>query len=339
MLAEEQGGEISAAEITSHLLINKPITYGETVMSRCVDLGLLDPRGGLTAYGREAIEHERIFNQEKGRYRILCTDDPLLPQMVLEIVEQNEPDFLRPRGDFRQSAGPGKSTENEIPKWLFKTENTTFDIFSSGIETRIYKIEPLGLRSELQSSEALEIHLDIPVAGDAVLNVTGYAQRTIQAPPVRYGNAFRQLLGENFDKCWNNESQALQCGFRELTDAERNSFSRDLIVKAPVLNGYGSFNETVIHNVPIIPATNRDANEWARWLLSKSITKFTDRNSYDRLVKNIQTRFIGFNFILPTLDETAGTERRVSIQNTGRPSRSYWYLQAPIDLQMPEESK
>ncbi len=340
MLAGEQGGEVSAADICKYLLMERPIGYGETVMKRCIDLGVLDPEGRLTEYGKETLEKKRLFNQERGRFRILCTEDPLFPQKILEITEQNEPDIPRGWGENRTDRRNTKlpPEEMEIPKWLFKTENTTFDILSTGTEIRVYKIEPLGLPGNPVSTERLEVHWELPVKGEPTLKVTGYAQRTLQAPPVQYWEIFRQIMKDEYHR-WEEDSQTLKCDFQTLSEAERMTFRKNVLIESPSMGGLGEFNNTIIHDVPIVPATGKDAQEWADWLLTRSITRYSGRKAYRELITNIGIRFPNFEVKLPSLEKVAEQERKVSVESQGRPSREYWYLQAPMDLQMPEESK
>ena len=84
-LADEMGYVTSNEIITRLLGDNYPKSVGERIITRCKELGLLDPENNLTETAREAIEGDVIFLPERGTYRIWFTRDPLFPQGCVSI--------------------------------------------------------------------------------------------------------------------------------------------------------------------------------------------------------------------------------------------------------------
>ena len=71
-------------------------------------------------------------------------------------------------------------------------------------------------------------------------------------------------------------------------------------------------------------------------MLLDSVTHYMSRLEYGELVSEVTRKFPGFAVDLPSQENAAKERRESSVSRSERPDRSYWFLQASIDLDIPE---
>ncbi len=341
MKARELGSRITPEDVCTYLLIGRPVALGRTVVSRCQEYGLLDLDGRLTPLGEYGLEHERVFNPERGRYRVLCTQDPLVPQTLLSLKEVPEPyadEVVQRRKRAKGSGATSPPPEDQpLPGWISSLEGKTVTPVDSGEEIRVLKAELRCVKGTVEAEEKLSLLWALSPEDDPTLEVRGFARRVLDPPPVSYEEVFLDLLGERRPD-WDPEVGVLRVGFEEMSDAERSSFRKDLHVEKSVVGRYGAFDATEIHDVPLGPRTRADAQRWASWTLDQSISTYLSRGDYDHLVRRVVGLFPEFPVSLPKREELASALRRGVEERGERLPRAYWFLLAPIDLDMPEVS-
>jgi hypothetical protein len=336
MRAEELGGQIRAEDICNSLLIDRPIAVGHTVISRCRDLGLLDDYGSLTPLGRESLERKTVPLPEHGRYRILCTTDPLVPQRILDLEGTHEPmveDIVNARRAARRLESKGKQSEEveQVPPWLVELKDQSIMLPRLGERIRIMSVAERCVRSQVEQNERLSLKWIIHPDRESELMAEGFAKWDMESPKVSHESIFLELLGDT-RQAWDARRGVLRCGFNEVSDAEKTSMSRQLKLDRPTVSEYGTFDETEIRDVPIAPRTVKDAQEWGEWVLEHEITEYLDENSYPKLVRGVTDRFPDFDITLPEHDKMADQIRHGAILRGDLLPAAYWYLRAPTDL-------
>lgn len=339
MLAEEHGGKATAQLISQELLQGRPETVGKAIIDRCRDLGLLGESGEITPIGRDALRTGSVFVPERGRYTVWLTDDPLVPQKLVHI-EPKEESYLTDEVAMIRSGkmkGEARDEAEPLPERLRRLVGGPYDLMGrEGGRIVIRSIEPNGVRVHVGPEGDTRVVLR--VAPDrSQLSVGGGFERVLEAPKLDFDESWISALGP-MAKRWarSRDPPALKSSFDELGPKELTSFSRTVHLLKPSLEGYGEFGETSVDGVPIVPGTAHDAEAWARWLLKKSIVGYVDREQYRVLIESAASKFPDFPGVeLPSESELAdelGSERAAD----GAFPRAYWYLRAPLDLQVEE---
>ena len=337
LLAEEHGGQATATDIANELLLGRPESVGKAVLDRCRDLDLLDEFGRITRIGREALQAGNVFIPERARYLMWYTEDPLIPQRLLNLEPRDEPDLRQEVAVMksRQANDSKNESVQNLPDRLRSLEGRSFSLMGRGEGTvTVRSIDMKGLTSRADPSDRVSITLRIEPSGSN-LTVGGRFDRVLPPPSLTFEEAWFSALGP-LAKLWarSRNPPALRVIFEELSDRELMSFSKTVILAKPSLRNYGDFDETSVEDVPIFPQGRVDATKWAKWLLKESVNTYMTDEKYQRLVDACVSRFPDFpNIELPSSKELA-RELSTEKTNEGRLPKKYWYIQAPLDLQM-----
>lgn len=331
MLADELGGRVSATDICNELLLGRPTSVGRAIIDRCRYLELLDHSDRLTETGKEAIRNGELFIPERGRYVLWYTNDPLISQKLLHVEAVRESSLYK---EVRINGNGNEHAENLSEK-ILNLEGRTFTLLSpGGGHIIIRKIEAKGVICKLKKTDILSATLHIAPSRIAQLDVKGRFQHKLQVPGIDFETAWLSVLG-SLARSWENSRNppALKIAFKELNDKELASFKKTIHLTKPNLQSYGTFENTSVKNVPIIPKSRGDAAQWAKWLLKRSIHTYMDRKQYQDQIESCKSQFLDFEDIeLPSLEELVLEFREEKFPD-GRLPREYWYLQAPLDLQ------
>lgn len=340
MRAEELGGRVTPEDICNSLLIDRPIAVGKTVIARCQDLELLDADGWLTPLGKESLGQKTVPLPEHGRYRILCTTDPLVPQRILDLEDVHEPEteiIVNARRAARKPESKSKLPEeaDSVPPWLLELKNQSIFLPRTGERIRVLSIAERCVSAQVREQEELSLKWTIYPDREPELKAKGFAKWNIDAPEISHESVFLELLGV-YRVAWDARRGVLRYRFKEVVDAERASMSKSLQIEKPSVGEYGKFDDTEIRGIPIAPRTSRDAQEWAEWLLEHEIAEYLDEEGYADLVRRINSRFPDFVVRVPNRSKMAAQIRRSATAQGGLLPPAYWYLQAPLDLETQE---
>jgi hypothetical protein len=328
-LADETEGPLTPEIICQELLANRPTRVGENIIHRLNDLDLLHNRR-LSESGRDALEQGLVFMPERSSYRIMWTEDPLLPQKLLDLSEEAE----IPHWDPARKKNKGKDPAVDVPKGLKEIEGSVVQLLGSeGGTIRVEKIEGKCIPQEASSGTPLTASVTVRMGNNNELTLSGRYQRRMEPPSIDFDDVWMRILLERAAD-WNKKEMVLQCSFDDLSDSDRRSFTTTLELKTPTLPNLGRFNRTVVRNVPIAPRDSDDAQLWADWLLVDRMPGYLSENEFEVHKEQVAANFPVHQLRLPGQEELADT----ILQNEwkwgeGGPLRKeYWYLRAPIDL-------
>ncbi|MHA1357682.1 MAG: hypothetical protein ACTSRC_06200 [Candidatus Helarchaeota archaeon] len=340
MLARENGNKISAELICQELLAKRPITMGSLIIKRCKELELFDEENNLTNLGQSSIESGEIFIPERELFILSCTNDPLLPQVILDL-EPQPPQKLHQEinSERRKENNESKKKYDEgeielLPQWILNLEGKVIDLVcTSKNKVKIKSIAEKGQKIIVHQVEELKCELSIQDDGSITLSIFGRFNEKLQPPPLEFREVWKTLLGPIAND-WDESvsSPKLRVRFGELTDQERNTFLKDIAFGNPSIPNYGNFEQTVIKDVPIGPKTQEDANEWANWLLINNLTSYQFEKGYQRVVEEISQKFSKFKVSLPSRMELSNLLREKLLTTAERMPNHYWFVQAPLDL-------
>ncbi|KXS43919.1 MAG: hypothetical protein AWU59_846 [Methanolobus sp. T82-4] len=346
MLAAENDGQVGPEDICMHLIANRPVTVGERIIQRCVELGVLEKQNRqktndfmgffqgtrrlenetipqsivtatLTDEGRRAVEKKRVFLPERGLYQILYSDDPLLPSPLLDCIpddKKSDKDENREEIDFSIRT----SLENRYFKTLGKERNEIF----------VERIEQYG--RQISTKKDVSLTYSLLENGNVILRLNGDLETKLEPPKYSQMEIWYMLVESmGISDDWDSNTQCLRRGFEELKQKDIVNFTTGLRTNSLAIEGMGEFNDVEVKGVPIIPRTQRDAQRWAIWLLKNEINDYAKSHEYEDIVQRIRNKFPGYDINLPSQVELA---RMIREEAGEKLPPSYWYLKAPIDI-------
>jgi hypothetical protein len=336
-LVDETRGPISADTICRRLLAKRPQRVGENIIRRLTELGLLYNRR-LSEKGRDALERGQVFMPERGSYRVLCARDYLLPQVILDLKEEDE----KPSWSPSRKEKEGADAAVRLPKWLKETEGKIVQLLGRKGETiRVEKLEERCIPLGLPGGKPLRISLALTMGGHTELSVSERFARRLPPPDLTFEDVWPDIMGDRVDD-WSEEyyvedyveENLLLCDFDDLSDSDRRNFTTNLEITNPELPIIGKFKRTVVRNVPVAPRSLEDAQRWAEWLLVETLSGYLSDFGYEEHVGHVDGYFPWYSVYLPPRERKAGSilEEWQSQEREEPLKPQYWYLRAPIDL-------
>lgn len=348
LLAKERG-YVFEKMVADDLLGGRPETVGKRLIQICVRHKLLIEKESygkknylLTEIGQTALATEKIFIPERGTWEIWVTNDPLLPSALIQIKVFKEP---QARNEIKSQKDLKERTNNmqSLPEWLF--EKLPVEKLQGQSITPLadrnadYRFDELEKKGEIVTPDAIiTATLTIPQIGDTSdLLFTGKIVdkeiRYQEAHPITFEKVWPQILQQQgWLTRWRTQQQTqqevLDVSYSELkTDQEWASFHKDYPIQKPYLANLDRFDNTIIDNVPIAPATQQDANHWAHWLLERDTNQYVLKGDFEIMQNKVAESFPDYEITFP---EPSDFAQRLRITNP----RAYWYLKAPLDWQI-----
>lgn len=233
MLARENGNKIYAELICQELLANRPPTMGNLIIKRCKELELFDDENNLTDLGQSSIESGEVFIPERELFILTCTNDPLLPQTILDL----EPQPPQTLGREIYSEKRNKNNESEkkyeeeeikvLPQWVLNLKGNVIDLIGTSKDrVKIKSIAEKGQKIIENQTEELKCELSIQDDGSTTLSTFGRFNETIQPPLLEFREVWKILLGSTAND-WDESLSPpkLRVRFGELTDREKKYIS------------------------------------------------------------------------------------------------------------------
>jgi hypothetical protein len=346
LLARERG-YVFAKMVADNLLDGRPETVGKRLIQICVTHKLLkeeESRGKknyiLTETGQTALEEEKIFIPERGTWEIWVTDDPLWASALVQIEVFKEPSALKEtRRDKKDELNERKSNMQSLPEWL--VEKLQGQIITPLADRKMnYRFDELAAKGELIVTPDADItaSLSIPQFDDTsdlqfTVKVVDNNCRYQEQHAMIFEIAWPQILQQQgWLERWRIQQQTqkevLDVSYPELkTKQERSNFHKDYPISKPHLTDLNGFDNTIIDNVPIAPATQQDANNWAYWLLERDTNRYVLKDDFETMQNKVAESFPDYEITFPEQRDFAQSLRRNN-------PRAYWYLQAPLDWQI-----
>ncbi len=340
-LGVEQGGELTAQQLCQRLLAGKPDVVGLRLLTVCERLGLVEwttktPRrdsgARLTDAGREVAEGGDVFVPERGTWTIWVAEDPLVPEVerLLRLESFREPTaYDEMYGKKDKDKSPQQRETVELPKWVQEACNVYGKLaWGDGRAISMNELEP---RAEPGGTDQLTLTLRVAPGEVPTVHLRGALQgqqreyELPEAPAPDFEETWRYCLGS---KARDWDGSRLAVPFNVLDDEERASFERNIGFERWSHPTHGSFGRFGVPHVPLRPASDLDASLWANWLLAYQTQSYVRRADYDSHCEQVRRTFTGYRLQLMTQEQLATSLRKTSGE---RPSRKYWYQQAPLD--------
>lgn len=334
-LAAERG-EIGATDV-AEVLLNGQAPAARRLLAVAAQLGLLavtaEDTYEVTEAGRAAAEAGDVLVPEAGTWTIWLAEDPLLSTPLVRV----EP-FAEPTAYDEDQARRRDEPRREMRALPPALTDLVGHVVSPGAgDGRVLRIDDLGRQrvGEVVTSESA-MKLVLSLGSDtARLGLVGEIDgrridSELPAPALRGSEAWRVLLrGAGLLDRWNEQRAALEVGFDETADAERETLRRSVHLPAPALPGLGVFEATDVAAVALRPRTAKDATAWATSRLIARVQAYATPTKYAAWCAEAAAPFEDFAFSLPAMAELA----RAVAPASGSQVRTAtsWRLQVPID--------
>jgi hypothetical protein len=345
LLAQERG-YVSAKMVADELLGGRPETVGKRLIQICVTHKLLkeeESRGKyiLTETGQTALEEEKIFIPERGTWEIWVTNDPLWATALVQMEVFKEP-LARNEIKNQEKLKERKNNMQSLPKWLFeKLQGQSITPLAN--RNADYRFDELEKKGEVVTPDAnITATLTIPQFGDTSdLRFTGKVVNKEcdyqEAHPMTFESAWHQMLEQQgWLTRWRiqqkTQQEVLDVSYQDLSEQERANFLKNYPIQTPYLTDLDEtdldeFDDSIIDNVPIAPATQQDAKHWADWLLERDTNRYVLKGDFETMQNKVAKSFPDYEITFPEQSHFAQPLRRTN-------PRAYWYLQAPLDWQI-----
>lgn len=333
--ALEHGNRITMATIQSELpgLQDAGAT---NVIAWCRMLGLCDARGGLTALGEDLAKSDEAPVPEQGVYSLWLAQHPVMGHRVLAVervasnrdqrFEAIEPLTIEPdRGKVFRSVLDGKE------RFMVRDLPTNHG-------------QPGGLARTTRATCRLRWTLDFDQTRDqwqldgmieAPQGNGKYAMRPIQHEPESNGLDLWNLTEtwaagplSSFGR-WQASERRLAVALEGLTEEELDSFRKTLSLRRVEIPGKGVYEDVVLEDVPVGPASTQDAQRWAMARFDRHLSakpgyrsRVEAREQFAQLTED--TPLERFAPTLPSHDEL--------LAQAAKDPERYWSLAAPVDL-------
>lgn len=329
---DDETMRISASTVST-VLPGLPEAGVHNVVRWCATIGLCDAHGGLTALGHEVATSDLAPVPEQGVYAFWLARHPLLGNRLLAVER------LASRRDGRFSpiepltAAPDRGCV--FRSVLAPEEHFVFRDFPTnhGDVGMIPRVPQPACR--IQWVLDLDHGRDLWQL-DGALEGAQHA-RAIQHEPEHDGLDLWALVerwGEGplarFGR-WDPAARRLAVSIVKLTVDEQDRFVKTLTLDHAEVTGKGHYEDVLLEEVPIGPASVEDAQRWAMgrlWRRLEDGPRYRSRRDVRALFVDLcgETPLAPYAPTLPAHAELLGDERIT------RDPEVYWSLAAPVDL-------
>ena len=331
------------AERIEKLLPGVPEKAAENIVRWCEALGLCDTRGSLTQLGRAAGDSNLVPMPEQGVYDFWTADHPLMGTRILHALRvTSKPDQRFDTIDFENL--------EEVP--LYPDKKIAFQSVvdpDKSIVMRSFEInhgdQCCFVKNNDKSDLDVSWHWDFSPdsKGDrwtleGELDVEqGNVKHIGESSEVDLDDRFAELADHylRHHGSWDRDKGKLAVAFASLKegnkDREIKSFATEVELQQGVeVRGFGEFTQVRIQKLPLKPATQKDAQNWARARLHQRLGG-NEKRYYSRE----EVRRIWMSCVEGTPLEEFETElppyEPGGYETDDNPA-AYWSLVAPVDL-------
>lgn len=332
-LADEQAdGVITGADVSRKLLAERPEIVGKRLLEVCAMMQLVEqtgpPREGwrLTEQGRRALKNQEVPVPQRGEFDVWLVSDPLHPEVIVR-VRPTEPEYPPKQGEKAELSVP--ATVQDLPHNLrrcagqiirpaLRLQDEPNELFVFGFENlaRCIRREPCQLSVELHSG-----------GGTARFDVSFGDKQTHFAPVAKLPTLAEALTAAGFTEI----EKPTEVAFRAISDAERRTARRSDEIAEVETPEIGRFTAAQLTEVPLVPETQQDADEWAVWRLVDNIRDYVWPQDFDKHIRAVREFAVkgqwAFDPVLPTQVDLARTR-------ADQPTL-FRRLMVPLDWQTP----
>jgi len=306
----------------------------------------------LTETGKAAIRDRTIFIPERDVFILHGTDDPLFSEPILACKKANESSSH----SNANNKGNKKDKSSRNGLWLKalkeRVEQEPRIIHLAAEKNRavqIIKIDNEEERVDPFYSVSVQLTVDEDEGTILTIHPQDLTKKSGSMKGQTVGHEFtlsfievlKNLFSDRSIDIIETEGGCKLCvSFDEIAKdiTALKSFRKEFRVKKPEITGFGTFEEVIVRDLPVIPRTLDDAQQWAAWILRESIRYYINEARYLELREEAAKKWepvYSYNQILESLPTFNEVRREFETERTKNPE-GYWYLTAPSLLTIKE---
>lgn len=323
-------GIVTGLDVSRKLLAERPAIVGERLLDVCRMMKLVErvqePREGwqLTELGRRALKHQEVPSPQRGEFDVWLLADPLHPEVIVR-VRPTEPERQPKPGERIEPSDRVPTQESPAvlrrcqghvvrPPLRLPDEANEVFVFEFSLQGRFLGRESCQL--------SVELH---PGGGTARFDVTFEGRQTSFAPAAKLPALSDALSAAGITEV----DKPLEIAFRTLSDGERRVARREMPIEELALPDMGSFFDARLSNVPLVPETQQDANEWAVWRLIDGIRGYVWPQDFEKHVRAVREFAVKEHW---SFDPAVPTQKELAQQRLEQPLLARRLL-VPLDWQ------
>ena len=310
LASESANGIVTAQDVSKKLLADRPAVIGERLLRVCHMMQLLDPVESenegwqLSELGKCALTNQEVPTPQRGEFDIWSMEDVLHPEVLLRVRPTETERAPRDGGQAENVVLPPtlpipgalSNCQRRIVRPPVRTEQEAGEIF-------VFEFEDL---CRCFGRGFGKLSVEISSDGGKALFVVEIEGRSSEFSPVAKIPALSGAL--KYAACADIAGPQ-KVTFRALNDTERRLARREIDLEELTLPNLGTFSQAKMRDVPLVPSTQEDANEWAIWRLLSRIKDYIWPEEYDKLVGSVREFAVKegwqFDTVFPTQQELA----------------------------------
>lgn len=306
----------------------------------------------LTETGKAAIRDRTIFIPERDVFILHGTDDPLFSEPILACIKTNESsNHSNPKSKAKRNSNSPRGGQ-----WLIalkdRVEREPRIIHLAAEKNRavqIIKIDNGEERVDPFYSVSVQLTVDEGEGTTLTIHPQNHTKKSESMKGQTVGHEFTLSFIEVLKNLFSNRNDdiietedgcALRISFGEIANnaTALKNFRKEFKVKKPEIKGFGAFDDVIVKDLPLIPRTLTDAQQWAAWILRESIRYYINEARYVELREKAAKKWeplYSYDQILESLPTFNDVRRELKMERTKNPE-GYWYVTAPSLLTIKE---
>lgn len=281
----------------------------------------------LTDLGRSALKNQEVPTPQRGEFDVWILADALHPEVIVSV----RPTELEPppkHGEKVETtvAAPPQDLPHSLRRCHGHVVRPPLRLQDEGSEVFVFEFAPLGRRIGRESCQ-LSVEL-LNGGGTARFDVTFEGRPTSFAPAAKLPSLFDALGALGMTEV----DKPMDAVFRTLSDSERRSARREMEFKEAALPDIGEFPHARLNDVPLVPESQQDANEWAVWRLMDGIRGYVWPQDFEKHVRAVREFAVKERWVF---DPALPTQIELAQQQQGQPVLNRRLL-VPLDWQSSE---
>ncbi|MFD2442606.1 hypothetical protein ACFSO7_01150 [Bacillus sp. CGMCC 1.16607] len=304
--------------------------------------GLLDEQNTITKSGEIFLQDKQYPNLERGKFKFWFIDDSLFGAQLIHFERVRESKEVRNLVEFEK----GLSLERKSFQGVLRQELGEFTLLN--FDRQPNSTIKIAHYPDLRTVYSIEWDIDTKRDQPSLVTLTGeirsrrgneksFSRKNISINnDIDIKDILIKIIKDNKEQLhWNHEVEAFEFPIdKDTHESDLLSFTT-LIGITKVDTHFGSFNQSVISDVPIMPANRDDAKVWFEKVISDTASKnFINLDEFNAMLKETISRK-EFKYYTSSLQALAHDDF-VSQFKKERKEREFWHLQATVDLHPPK---
>ncbi len=305
--------------IHNTLFESQPQRFVENIILEFKVMGFVED-GLLTDRGYEVLSNQDVFVPQTGIYTIYTVNDPLFPQIILNIEPYNASVKNEVRNNY-------DSQYKDLPDYIHVIKNHKIQSF--GRPSQVIDIKEIDRSGKkVKKKQKAVIYCEFKDGKWEQRLSYNKVTRHVDANSMLDEETAEHILktvSPNFDP----SDYAMGHSINELNNTEITSFTKDYRLNRITFDMLGTYTNIQVKNIKIKPKTVQDAKEWSiKLFVIKYLNSYLVLPAFQKIWSEMNFE----NSQLAIYNPDASFSEILESPWIRYGSQKYWYLQAPTDV-------